>query len=94
MLLSLYLDVGDQVLWTYVSHLLTVVAVLELFDGLQTVLGGVVQVLALLPTSKAVCSLCCGHILHYHIAFDFDKAVSKSTSPLLWQKYCICCILT
>jgi hypothetical protein len=46
LLLSVYLDGSDPVLWKYVSQLLLVVAVLELFDGLQTVLGGVVQVLS------------------------------------------------
>jgi hypothetical protein len=44
LLLHLYVDGSDQVLWHSLCTLLTVVAVIELADGLQTVLGGVVQV--------------------------------------------------
>lgn len=40
----LYLDGSDPVLWRTLSRLLLIVAVVELFDGLQTTLGGVVQV--------------------------------------------------
>ena len=43
-LLSLYLDGSDAVLWARLRELLLIVAVTELFDSLQTVLGGVVQV--------------------------------------------------
>lgn len=42
--LLLYLDGSDPVLWRTLSRLLLIVAVVELFDGLQTTLGGVVQV--------------------------------------------------
>ncbi|KAK9917743.1 hypothetical protein WJX75_007734 [Coccomyxa subellipsoidea] len=41
--LLLYLDGSDPVLWRTLSRLLLIVAVVELFDGLQTTLGGVVQ---------------------------------------------------
>lgn len=43
-LLHLYVDGSDGVLWRTLRGLLTIVAVIELADGLQTVLGGVVQV--------------------------------------------------
>ncbi len=42
-LLSLYLDGSDAVLWQRLRELLLIVAVIEFFDSLQTVLGGVVQ---------------------------------------------------
>jgi len=44
MLLSFYVDGSDKVLWQTLRMLLSIVAVIELADGLQTVLGGVVQV--------------------------------------------------
>lgn len=43
-LLHLYVDGSDAVLWHTLRQLLTIVAVIELADALQTVLGGVVQV--------------------------------------------------
>ncbi|EIE27606.1 MATE efflux family protein [Coccomyxa subellipsoidea C-169] len=43
LVLLLYLDGSDPVLWRSLSRLLLIVAVVELFDGLQTTLGGVVQ---------------------------------------------------
>ena len=48
-LLRLYLDGTDELLWARLRLLLGIVAGIELFDGLQTVLGGVVQVRALMP---------------------------------------------
>ena len=54
-LLHLYVDGSDAVLWTTLRQLLTIVAVIELADALQTVLGGVVQVTcASLPASLAI----------------------------------------
>ena len=47
-LLHLYVDGSDAVLWRTLRQLLTIVAVIELADALQTVLGGVVQVTWLL----------------------------------------------
>lgn len=44
LVLLLYLDGSDPALWRSLSQLLLIVAAVELFDGLQTVLGGVVQV--------------------------------------------------
>ena len=44
LVLHLYVDGSDQVLWHTLCTLLNIVAVIELADGLQTVLGGVVQV--------------------------------------------------
>lgn len=44
-LLHLYVDGSDEVLWNTLRQLLTIVAVIELADALQTVLGGVVQVI-------------------------------------------------
>ena len=48
-LLHLYVDGSDAVLWRTLQQLLTIVAVIELADALQTVLGGVVQVTWLPP---------------------------------------------
>ena len=42
------MDGSDAVLWRTLRQLLTIVAVIELADALQTVLGGVVQVTWLL----------------------------------------------
>ena len=50
-LLHLYVDGSDAALWRSLRWLLTIVAVIELADGLQTVLGGVVQVR---PATKPV----------------------------------------
>lgn len=44
LVLLLYLDGSDAVLWRALTRLLLITAAMELFDGLQTVLGGVVQV--------------------------------------------------
>ncbi|CAL8463544.1 g3078 [Coccomyxa elongata] len=43
LVLLLYLDGSDAVLWRALTRLLLITAAVELFDGLQTVLGGVVQ---------------------------------------------------
>ena len=60
-LLHLYVDGSDAALWQSLRWLLTIVAVIELADGLQTVLGGVVQVrpatkLAHLPATSCACN--------------------------------------
>ena len=44
LVLLLYLDGSDPVLWRALTRLLLITVAVELFDGLQTVLGGVVQV--------------------------------------------------
>ena len=44
LLLHLYVDGSDAVLWRTLCQLLTIVAAIELADAFQTVLGGVVQV--------------------------------------------------
>ena len=59
LLLHLYVDGSDRALWHSLRWLLTIVAVIELADGLQTVLGGVVQVrtchrAGVLPTASYV----------------------------------------
>ena len=58
-LLRLYLDGTDELLWARLRLLLGIVAGIELFDGLQTVLGGVVQVRALMPPNPECCSKSC-----------------------------------
>ena len=58
-LLSLYLDGSDAVLWARLRELLVIVAVTELFDSLQTALGGVVQVGGALRSTPAAARSAC-----------------------------------
>ncbi len=66
LVLLLYLDGSDPVLWRSLSRLLLIVAVVELFDGLQTTLGGVVQVCHFCLPSFRLCSPvpCCEEATH------------------------------
>ena len=68
-LLHLYVDGSDAALWQSLRCLLTIVAVIELADGLQTVLGGVVQVR---PATKPV-------LFQQHIV-----SVNSGTLGSLW----------